>query len=216
MKRAALFTGLFISAAMISAPASANVTLLLGGTPAGADGQVSSFSPTTWNFDTTFATFNPATSADLHTGTTAGEFAAPAGDTTQYISVGTDPSPGSATLTSVIPGNTHYLGLYWGSIDTYNSITLTDAAGTTTIDAAHFAALLPATGDQGPGGSQYVNIFDTNVITGITFSSTQKAFEFDNLTLSAVPEPSTWAMMLLGFAGLGFMAYRRKETFRLA
>jgi hypothetical protein len=26
----------------------------------------------------------------------------------------------------------------------------------------------------------------------------------------SVPEPSTWAMMLLGFAGLGFMAYRRK------
>ena len=26
----------------------------------------------------------------------------------------------------------------------------------------------------------------------------------------AVPEPSTWAMMLLGFAGIGFMAYRRK------
>jgi hypothetical protein len=28
---------------------------------------------------------------------------------------------------------------------------------------------------------------------------------------SAVPEPSTWAMLLLGFAGLGFMAYRRKS-----
>jgi len=27
----------------------------------------------------------------------------------------------------------------------------------------------------------------------------------------AVPEPSTWAMMILGFAGLGFMAYRRKS-----
>jgi hypothetical protein len=26
----------------------------------------------------------------------------------------------------------------------------------------------------------------------------------------AVPEPSTWAMMILGFCGLGFMAYRRK------
>jgi PEP-CTERM motif len=25
----------------------------------------------------------------------------------------------------------------------------------------------------------------------------------------AVPEPSTWAMMLLGFAGLGFAGYRR-------
>jgi hypothetical protein len=28
--------------------------------------------------------------------------------------------------------------------------------------------------------------------------------------VAAVPEPSTWAMMLLGFAGVGFMAYRRK------
>jgi hypothetical protein len=27
-----------------------------------------------------------------------------------------------------------------------------------------------------------------------------------------VPEPSTWAMMILGFAGLGFMAYRRKQN----
>jgi len=27
----------------------------------------------------------------------------------------------------------------------------------------------------------------------------------------AVPEPSTWAMMILGFAGIGFMAYRRKN-----
>jgi PEP-CTERM motif len=27
-----------------------------------------------------------------------------------------------------------------------------------------------------------------------------------------VPEPSTWAMMLLGFAGLGFLAYRKREA----
>ncbi|HEY5505363.1 MAG TPA: PEPxxWA-CTERM sorting domain-containing protein, partial [Sedimentisphaerales bacterium] len=30
-------------------------------------------------------------------------------------------------------------------------------------------------------------------------------------TISAVPEPSTWAMMILGFAGIGFMAYRQKR-----
>jgi hypothetical protein len=29
---------------------------------------------------------------------------------------------------------------------------------------------------------------------------------------AAVPEPSTWAMMILGFAGVGFMAYRRKQN----
>jgi hypothetical protein len=26
-----------------------------------------------------------------------------------------------------------------------------------------------------------------------------------------VPEPSTWAMMILGFAGVAFMAYRRRN-----
>jgi PEP-CTERM motif len=30
--------------------------------------------------------------------------------------------------------------------------------------------------------------------------------------VAAVPEPSTWAMMILGFFGLGFMAYRRKNS----
>jgi hypothetical protein len=30
-------------------------------------------------------------------------------------------------------------------------------------------------------------------------------------SVAAVPEPSTWAMMILGFAGLGFIAYRRKS-----
>jgi hypothetical protein len=29
----------------------------------------------------------------------------------------------------------------------------------------------------------------------------------------AVPEPSTWAMMILGFLGVGFMAYRREIGF---
>ena len=31
-----------------------------------------------------------------------------------------------------------------------------------------------------------------------------------SIGVGAVPEPSTWAMMIIGFAGLGFMAYRRK------
>jgi hypothetical protein len=31
-------------------------------------------------------------------------------------------------------------------------------------------------------------------------------------SVGAVPEPSTWAMMILGFGGLGFMAYRRKRN----
>lgn len=39
----------------------------------------------------------------------------------------------------------------------------------------------------------------------------------DFAAVTAVPEPATWAMMLLGFAGVGFLAYRRKSkpAFRL-
>jgi hypothetical protein len=33
-----------------------------------------------------------------------------------------------------------------------------------------------------------------------------------SIEVSAVPEPSTWAMMILGFMGVGFMAYRRKSN----
>jgi hypothetical protein len=44
----------------------------------------------------------------------------------------------------------------------------------------------------------------------------QTAF-LENVSISAaVPEPSTWAMMLLGFLGLGFLAHRRRNQLGLA
>jgi hypothetical protein len=33
-----------------------------------------------------------------------------------------------------------------------------------------------------------------------------------SLPLNGVPEPSTWAMMALGFAGLGFLGYRKTRS----
>jgi hypothetical protein len=70
-----------------------------------------------------------------------------------------------------------------------------------------------------------------NIPLSVTFDNTQLSFNGFTLTVSdltgitvggdgfhltgtitaAVPEPSTWAMMILGFAGVGFMAYRRKS-----
>jgi uncharacterized protein (TIGR03118 family) len=34
--------------------------------------------------------------------------------------------------------------------------------------------------------------------------------------ISAVPEPSTWAMMIVGFAGVGFVTYRRRKIAAIA
>jgi hypothetical protein len=49
-------------------------------------------------------------------------------------------------------------------------------------------------------------------------SSSQASLTLDAAFTAAVPEASTWAMMILGFASVGFMAYRRKRgpAFRLA
>ena len=37
-------------------------------------------------------------------------------------------------------------------------------------------------------------------------------FPFEGTLPSAVPEPSTWAMMALGFAGLGFLGFRSRKA----
>ena len=49
--------------------------------------------------------------------------------------------------------------------------------------------------------------FITEVAIGQFFSNSFADF----LLTTAVPEPSTWAMMILGFAGVGFTAYRRRN-----
>lgn len=35
--------------------------------------------------------------------------------------------------------------------------------------------------------------------------------QISNVVIVGVPEPSTWAMVILGFAGVGYMTYRRKR-----
>jgi PEP-CTERM motif len=54
--------------------------------------------------------------------------------------------------------------------------------------------------------------------TQLVINGWEQALEFAP-QVAAVPEPSTWAMMILGFAGIGFLAHRRKSAgsaFRLA
>jgi choice-of-anchor C domain-containing protein len=57
------------------------------------------------------------------------------------------------------------------------------------------------------------NFVATGATTVIGFNSTTENCcwgpALDNVTVSAVPELSTWTMMLFGFGGIGFWAYRR-------
>jgi hypothetical protein len=59
-----------------------------------------------------------------------------------------------------------------------------------------------------------------NGIVGGPVSGNHAALYFEGTvsfdTVSPVPEPSTWAMMLLGFAGIGYGVYRRKKLAAVA
>lgn len=59
--------------------------------------------------------------------------------------------------------------------------------------------------------SEFYDFAPTAFTTVGVFSQDGGAFGNDGTLTTAVPEPSTWAMMILGFCGLGFMAYRRKS-----
>jgi len=86
-------------------------------------------------------------------------------------------------------------------------LTLTNAFFTFTLDLDSPATL----------GAGQVSDVD-NQLSAITLNSTSTALatNFDGTFTTGVPEPSTWAMMLLGFAGIGFMAYRRNSKPKLS
>jgi hypothetical protein len=61
-------------------------------------------------------------------------------------------------------------------------------------------------GSEGNGTIQFNGTFNSISWTNPTY---ENWYGFTVGTVAPVPEPSTWAMLLLGFAGLGYMAYRR-------
>jgi hypothetical protein len=122
------------------------------------------------------------------------------------------------------------IGLYWGSIDPSNDIKFYSVVGLTSTlvgeitgaDAAlQNSLLLTANGSQNDYiANRYVTFTDTTIggsFNEMVLTSGQNSFEFTNV--NGVPEPTTWAMMVLGFLGLGFLGYRkssRSVAFRIA
>lgn len=67
------------------------------------------------------------------------------------------------------------------------------------------------------GNENYLNLFNNSPSGWNNIPNSPNAIyvEFGGLA-AAVPEPSTWVMMMLGFAGLGFFACRKTPTVRFA
>lgn len=133
-------------------------------------------------------------------------------DNTYYLSVPKNSTATPVTYTAFLGYDSNYLGLYWGSVDTYNTLYLyLDGAPVATITGTMVLTGTGAgTGMTGNQSSPLTNVYVD--ITGYTFDtivfkSTTYAFEVDNV-VTHVPEPGT--ILTLGLALLGLAGLRRK------
>ena len=130
-------------------------------------------------------------------------------------------SGGAATMNVAAGFETGFSFFYSGAID--GSVQVYDGLDGTGALLASLA--LPAqnsigcTGD--PGGSYCnwtnIGVAFAGVARSVNFGGSANFIVFDDVTLgsviaggNAVPEPGTWAMMLLGFGAIGLTLRRRK------
>lgn len=168
---------------------------------------------------------------DFNNVSVTGVAAAPANDDTYFAYT---PELGGGTPASVIVPNTafdaytpglyiDYMGLYFGSIDTYNSLEFYLLDGdvitlTGTEILSNYYQGIDYSGDwEASASNVYVNLdFDLlggEVFTGFALMTNDVALELDNIVthVSPVPTPEPSTFILLGAGLLGLVAVGRKR-----
>ena len=157
-----------------------------------------------------------AGSGNFVSGSVAGLYAAPPGDTSRYLSV--SPSSGTPVVISLTSA-ANYIGFYAGSLDGFNHVEFFDGslsvASYTGAQLAAFAGV-PATGDQSIG--RYFNVFESsNTFTSVVLTSTGNAFELDNFAIgiatpsNVLPSPGSLSLAGLGLAACAGLSRRRRR-----
>ncbi len=155
--------------------------------------------------------------ASIVNGSVGGRYAAPYGtssaDMSNYLSV---PNPTkSGSITAILNSTYDYFGLWWGSVDIYNSISFyNNGMLTESFTGSDIKNGNTAYGNQiAPATNLYVNFLDLQEFDSFTLTSTNFAFEVDNIAVgnAPVPEPATMLLFGTGLIGLAGARARRKK-----
>lgn len=152
----------------------------------------------------------------LVSGNQSGKYAQPLGVNSQYLSV-PNPSPNIQSAVFGLGSLANYFGLFWGSIDSYNSISfyLNNALVASYSGSAIVGQF--ANGDQlSYNANRYVNFdFGNDAFDTVKLTSTGFAFETDNhafRNITSVSEPATFLLILFGLIGLGLARRRMRKS----
>jgi len=204
----------FSSAALALAlvtPATATTVVTLGGTAVSGQGMESSLAAgttTTFNNNQLPTSFSGDGSAAIVTGSVTNVYLTPTGDTSAYVTTGV------GSLTDTLGADITSFGFYWGSVDPWNTFSITESNGqassTLTLTGAQLGSEfnVPINGSD----SYFVNFSADagETFTSATFASTQNSLEFDNV-VTATPEPASFAMLAGGLLAIAGVLRRRNK-----
>ncbi|MEH2529816.1 hypothetical protein V1277_003809 [Bradyrhizobium sp. AZCC 1588] len=118
---------------------------------------------------------------------------------------------------NLLPFQQYQLSFWVGNYSANNgsaglNVSITDGTSNTLLLSESVTA--PATSEPSTWVRFAFNFIADGTSNTISFNELNgpSYIGLDDVSVAAVPEPATWAMMILGFSAVGFMAYRRKST----
>jgi hypothetical protein len=202
-----------LAAVALSAGSAKAISFSVGGTAVAGEGFKSSVAGTTTidfnngNPSNNFVKFS-GLADNIVTGSKSGQYATPSGNTSSYLTIankGANVAGATGSVTMTFAKALDYFGLYWGSVDTFNSISF--FSGDKLLQTFNGGQVSSTAKGSWTGSTD--NIY-TNFMADkgesfdkIVLASTGIAFESDNFAYkeaSAAPEPLTLGGAAVGIA----------------
>lgn len=213
-------------ALVTSATSASAFTMTVGGTQVAGEGYKSSVTGAqTIDFNAGLPSNNVISYSgivnNLVQGSKSSQYATPAGDTTQYLTIsnkGANAPGATGSVTLNFARAMDYFGLYWGSVDTYNYVDF--YSGNSLLKTFGGADVSTTAKGSWTGASDniFVNFFASpgQAFDKVVLRSNGTAFESDNhayreASSAAVPEPFTVGGSLVGLA-LGWRIRKKQKA----